>query len=1165
MPASRTSTLHRMLLTVAAGALLAPIAATPAYAEEDDDVVFEPFSIPIITSTGSTGSTGTVIEVDNSGVVLIQTGEGEGLPRSGCYPGQIEPGVASATPTTCIGQPSLVDPTSTPLTVGTTSDFLASNGADHLSALGWLVREGVESVAALYDLPYDGRVSRYAGDQVRAHVVARILDILDKSLYGQPLTADEQKTLDYINQNFLKTDQKIARWANQEYEAFLAQGCGYAPAPAPSFVVDPVALPQTVVDWCARRHTPLENTFVFAPPLPSADHFQAWGLYRNIAELGLDRLSSPELQKSMGDTYRAVFALSGMAAAAGGAVVAGAAVGGSVAASAAVAAAVGSSAASASFGVSTTAAATALGTFGAIAGASIVATVILAVVVTAIAIWQLVEYEEVGVTLRQRVADADKAAEPFGLDEISSQFVGKELRSGLTPANLPPYRTAASISRIVEIVTGVTTAKYSGVYVPDPDELWPDNATTDDDFRFFITDSAGSRLANVLEIPVDGVDTTVRFSKGWMVVDTGDGEKPALEFGYVDPDGARVLVTRAPASVGGFTVTRADGTNPLESESREEIEFEDAEGELVSVRLVGQSTSGLGGPLPSAVGPLTPGRTVILRPNPVDEAGNFNLDRFVTGYDYTWTLQRLDAESGVWSDVGEPIVGYDARVIPTETGSYRAGVRMTDTDPTDGIDDDVWGVVEFDVRPPAVDVLKLELGDDGAQELQLSAQLAAEVPENDYTLTVQWPDSVTGEPGPTSTVELPCLRIDALGCSTVDTARFVDLEAALAYTLPLDADTTDPVEVTITDRFGGGLTRQVPIDSPDRPTLSPPRVAPSAEQPGIVAFDLERTTVQVPVRVDVDPNYELARIAPGTEGVQTNFGIVDPADGTPKTLVQFLDGAVSVSAGYDAANDEWALDLRVTAGLDDLGATTFAVVVQQNTGARTTLPLSLNLVPSQGDRFRAAVADEIDPLSFGTDTVPVMVPYVMGGRDEWGDYTGDLCVRVRDVAFPDPGPEQCATVADLLDDQGEFSPLDFSEYYPDGLRDNGGYEVTARIPGTERADATPFRTTFFMDGGPPTIDTIAWDRKSASVRFAVTPFDAETAIASYACRLNGEEVACPDAASGFWSGATLTAGSYAFELDVEDIDGNYTTASTSFELKKDVKVKPTKPPKGLTS
>ena len=1148
--------IRNIIIAIGVGVLVAPLAATSASADDDDVVIVET-KIPYIVENPTNPGLN-YIQINGTGSIVIS--------QSAAVQTDLKPqcvfSEGSGGNTLCLGQQSAIDPTQTALNVGGVNEFLESTGKDHFSALGWITKEAVDAVTALYDLPYDGRVSVYAADQIRAYVVSRILDILDKSLYGEPLSADEQKTLAYINKEFLTTDQKIARWALEEHDAYLAAECGYTPAPAPSFITEPVGLPQTVIDWCSRRHSALESAFVFAPPIPTAEHFQAWGLYRHVAELGLDRFSTPEMQESMAETYRAVIGLSGIAAAAGGAVLAGAAIGSSVAASSFVAGAIGSAAVTTTFGASLSSMAAAVTTVGTIAAASIVAIVVIAVIITAVAIWQLVEHEEVGVKLRERVADADKAAEPFGLDQIRDEFAGLDLREGLTAGNLPSYRTAASVARIVEIITAATTNTFTGVYLPDPTSLWADNASTAEDFRFIITDSAGTRVSEVLTVPIADVDTTVRFSKGWMIVDAGQGEKAALEFGFVDPEGRKSLATRAPTTVGGFTVTAVPATGAATSESRTAIEFLDRNGELVTAQLVPQSTSELGGPLPSAVGPLTPGRTVILRPNPVDVDGHFDLDKYVTGYEYLWEVQRYDADAGMWVEAVPPASSYDTRFIPTAVGSHRASVRMHDIDPLDGIDADVWGLVEFDVVPPAVDILSLELTDDGSEELQLSAQLGAQVPSNDYALTVQWPGTVTGAPGSTSSVDLTCHTVDPLSCSTVDTDLFPELKSALAHTLPLDADLTQGVQVTIADRFGAGVTRTFPIDDPARPTLAPPRTAPTPEQPGVVVFDPELTAVQVPVQVAVNPNYELARIVPGGDGTgPMSFGIIDPADGLPKSSVAFADDAVRVSAGFDSANNEWVLDLRVTAGLDDLGSFTVPIVVQQVPGpTRTTLPLSVDLVPSSGERYRGAVANEIDPLNIAVDTLPELVPYVMGGRDEWGDYAGDLCVSVEFTEFPTPPVERCGPVADLLDENGRLEPLTFPEFDPDGL-DTGRYEVTAWIPTGERSDETPFTVSFRLLSGPPVVDGFTWDRKNLVVRFTATPFSEAAAITGYSCRLDGSPVACPDATSGTWSGAMLAAGAHTFELSVTDASGNYTTAGFDFDVKKDPKAKPTKPPK----
>src|SRR5215207_9628114 len=117
----RSSFVARGILAIAVGALLAPLVATPASAQEDDPVI-DPFSVPIVPSDSQ--SSPTIIRVDGTGSVVIEYGDEEELPRSGCYTSDIGTGIGT---TACIGQASLVDPTQTPLTVGTTAAFLASH------------------------------------------------------------------------------------------------------------------------------------------------------------------------------------------------------------------------------------------------------------------------------------------------------------------------------------------------------------------------------------------------------------------------------------------------------------------------------------------------------------------------------------------------------------------------------------------------------------------------------------------------------------------------------------------------------------------------------------------------------------------------------------------------------------------------------------------------------------------------------------------------------------------------------------------------------------------------------------------------------------------------------------------------------------------------------
>ena len=141
-----------------------------------------------------------------------------------------------------------------------------------------------------------------------------------------------------------------------------------------------------------------------------------------------------------------------------------------------------------------------------------------------------------------------------------------------------------------------------------------------------------------------------------------------------------------------------------------------------------------------------------------------------------------------------------------------------------------------------------------------------------------------------------------------------------------------------------------------------------------------------------------------------------------------------------------------------------------------------------------------------------------------------------------------------------------AEPEPAYLTHNSGAEAEATgrafswIPAGERSDGTPFTVSFLLLSGPPTISEFTWDKKTSAVRFAVTPFSAAAPITGYTCRVDGSPVACPDAASGVWSGISLLAGAHTFGLSVTDAAGNYATESFDFDLKKAPKVKPTKPP-----
>lgn len=1154
MPTFRTRA-RRTIVALALASLIAPVAATAA-AGADDDVVIIPSTIPLITQSADPS----FFTVDGAGSIDITVPAGESI-QPQCVP--ITGGIVS-----CIGAPSERDPLED-TGVGGLSDFLASDSGDHVAALGWIIREAIDALALLYDVPNDGRIERYAGDEIRGYVLSRVIDIFDRSLYSVPLSPDEQSTYDYFTEIFLESDRAVAQYAQDEYTRFMNNECGYRPPAAPAFVTDPVVLPEAVVAWCSRPRTSLETQFVFAPPIPSAEEFQAWGVYRNAEALGLDAYTSGTVQQNLVDAQNAAYQIGAVGAVAGAAIAGGAAsafVAGSASGIAGAIAGVVAPYAGTSFFVTSGVTGTAgtsiitgsVTASAAAAAATVVAVVVVAIVVTAVAIVQLVAYEEVGRTVSANLANALASRDPFGLDSRRSEFAGRGLRENLPIDDLPAYRSANAMARILATVVDVTSARYGGAYVSDTTGVWADNETTVSDFSFVVTDSAGTRSATSIVVPVDGVATTVRFSDGWVITDSGAGERATFSFPFITPAGEPALASRTALSEDGFTVSVLQPDNTLKQENVDAIEYLDADGHLVTVSLVSDSTSGLAGPTPSAVGPLTPGRTVILRPNPVDVNGSFDLDRFVDGYDYSWTVVRHDPSSNAWIEVAAA-EGYDTRFIPQAIGAYRASVRMQDADPSDGTDDDVWGAVNFAVTAPPAQIASLELRDDGVSGLRITMQLTAEVPTNDYTVAITWPGSVDGDGPTTTTLALPCLQVDALSCSTVNTASFPEFDDRLAYALPHGAALAQGVTVSITDRFGGGTTQRFSIDDPARPTIIPPATAPSPVQPGVVTFAPEMTTLQVPVGYGVDPNYEIARIEPGTGGTPTNFGLIDPSTDLPVTSLELPGGGARASVVYDRDLDEWLVSIRVTATAAEVGRQVVPLVVQQVTGARTVLPLTLDLVPASGDRFRGAIASSVDPASIAVAALPTLVPYVMGGKAEWGEYASDVCVSLEFTDFPSAPVEACGPVSELLGADGAFEPIVFRDLLPAGVR-AGRYEVAVSVPGGDRADATPIVSSFRLLVGPPSVGEITWDPTTEAIAFTTDAADSETPIESVECRLDDAVVDCGDATRGVWPDGGLVPGERTFTVDVTAAGGNYTQRSLTFTVAETVDPDPTSPP-----
>src|SRR5690606_6485790 len=110
----------------------------------------------------------------------------------------------------------------------------------------------------------------------------------------------------------------------------------------------------------------------------------------------------------------------------------------------------------------------------------------------------------------------------------------------------------------------------------------------------------------------------VRFNRSWMIVTPAGGTPTAsLSFRFRDDADVDTFATRSVSPIGGWVLTRASTNGPgFQGSPSPSIRFRDADGELTTARIVPPQKE-LGGPHPTVVGPLVPGRVVNLRPNPV--------------------------------------------------------------------------------------------------------------------------------------------------------------------------------------------------------------------------------------------------------------------------------------------------------------------------------------------------------------------------------------------------------------------------------------------------------------------------------------------------------------------------------------------------------------------
>ena len=96
-------------------------------------------------------------------------------------------------------------------------------------------------------------------------------------------------------------------------------------------------------------------------------------------------------------------------------------------------------------------------------------------------------------------------------------------------------------------------------------------------------------------------------------------------------------------------------------------------------------------------------------------------------------------------------------------------------------------------------------------------------------------------------------------------------------------------------------------------------------------------------------------------GLVTSIGI--GTDATWAALLAGTSGAGTITKSIDNATGQSFLMLTSVPPVSAIGSYTIPLIVQQNGGGHNTIPLTIQIVPSSGDRFRAALATDAEPLA----------------------------------------------------------------------------------------------------------------------------------------------------------------------------------------------------------
>lgn len=761
------------------------------------------------------------------------------------------PGGTVATAPECVGvrgdELTFCLGASTDWTGGDSSPFVLNNGFTAPGdlpgdSMDWILDEAYGVTADVHGVVNDDLVKAFARPQVRAHVKERLEDIVNKKLYGKPMTSQETGAFDALEQLYKQSQIDAAKASLTEYQKWDKGPCAYVPpAPPAGSGLPVVANPGVGTAMCSAAAK--LDPFKFTRNTPSVETFETWASYRQPKAM-MRHANDPAIRYMIGKDRGAAVALGAI----GAATLAGLSIGVGASSLAAAGSTLSLAIWMAANGAFPPAAAGLVSAAAAaVAGPAII--VAAALVILCVSVWQFSDDLKTGEQITDRATRAVTNTDPLGVRSRIADYTGLDFIHRADPAGQDAaiVHTKAFKDGLEAQVSDWMMFDQGGDPLMDPQVGYTVTESAANDIHFA---ENGNAVPSVdVKAPAEAVDREghpvsayrVLFSRSWPMVserrsDTNEWSpyRPRLTLEFLDQNGKLAQMSLLRHQEGDhpteidFQVTRPDLEAPARFAVTKEWTFTKPDGAVRTVSLVPFDT--VLKPVnvvPSAQGLMITDNVVRLDANLSDPG------KSLPG-SYTWKLERLKDDGTVAETIDLP---GQARVFKRlgTAGRYRATASYrVDGPPTLTRS----GVVEFTMTAPAPEVIGAKVRDDRVLDgsLFLDLRLLQQTRSDTFTVDVDWADDAAGHViSKTYKVQCPDTGGEVPTCDTGpmalpgEGATNDNWSEQPVFKIPADQDFLPLVTVKVTNSYGQTTTRSFPIEGDHRPKYA--TQTPSVQMP----------------------------------------------------------------------------------------------------------------------------------------------------------------------------------------------------------------------------------------------------------------------------------------------------------------------------------------------